>query len=79
MPDRARRRYTTFLVALKTRSGAGAPGPVVYAAMKRDAAEALAAVQALADGAAVDVAIVGSLSTRLAKAIRLKPDELRVV
>ena len=78
MPGHAQRRYTTFLVAVTVAPGGGAPGAIVYAAMKRDAAEALAAVRALIE-APGDVAIVGSLSTRTAKAIKLKPDDVRQV
>lgn len=79
MPDRARSRRTTFLVAVTTERGDdGARGPQVYAVMKRSAADALAAVRALAEAQA-EVAVVGSLSTSTAKAIRLKPDEVRPV
>ncbi|MDP4023597.1 hypothetical protein Q8W71_13240 [Methylobacterium sp. NEAU 140] len=79
MPDRPRGRHTTYLVALTTEHGDdGALGPVVYAVMKRKPEEALAAVRALAELPA-DVRIVGSLSTRTAKALKLKPDEVRPV
>lgn len=79
MPGHPRSRYTTFLVALTTEHGDdGARGATVYAVMTRDAAAALAAVRALAETPA-DIAIVGSLSTRTAKAIKLKPEEVRAV
>ena len=76
MPGRLRRRHTTFLVSV-TAEGA-APGATVYAVMKPSAAEALEAVRALAAPSA-SLAIVGSLSTRIAKALKLKPDAPRVV
>jgi hypothetical protein len=79
MPGRLRRRYTTFLVSVATeRSRDGIPGPIVYAVMKPSAEDALAAVRALADPQA-GLSIVGSLSTRVAKALKLKPDEPRAV
>ena len=46
--------------------------------MKPSAEEALEAVRALAAPSA-SLAIVGSLSTRIAKALKLKPDAPRVV
>ncbi len=80
MPGHARRRYTTYLVALSTgRDDDVARGAtVVYAVMARAADDALAAVRALAEAPAT-VAVVGSLSTRTAKAIKLKPGEVRAV
>lgn len=78
MPGSARSRYTTFLVALTTGHDGRARSPVVYAVMTRSAKDALAAVRALAQTPA-DIAIVGSLSTRTAKALKLKPDEVRSV
>ena len=46
--------------------------------MKPNAEAALAAVRALAEGP-VTVAVVGSLSTRVSKGLKLKPGEPRVV
>ncbi|MCJ2052651.1 hypothetical protein [Methylobacterium sp. J-070] len=78
MPGRLRRRYTTFLVSVTTgRSGRGR-SPTVYAVMKPGAEEALEAVRPLTEPGAV-LTIVGSLSTRLAKTLKLKPDEPRAV
>ncbi|MBE7249120.1 MAG: hypothetical protein INR63_29625 [Actinomycetospora chiangmaiensis] len=77
MPGRPRRRYTTFLVSV-TANLPCAPDPTVYAVMKPSAEEALEAVRALADPGAV-LAVVGSLSTRITKALKLKPDEPRTV
>ena len=84
MPGRTRSRYTTFLVSVTAERSGGRgrsspkPAPLVYAVMKPSAEEALEAVRALADPSA-SLAIVGSLSTRIAKALKLKPDTPRVV
>ena len=78
MPGRLRRRYTTFLVAVTPERARKAPRPVVYAVMKPNAEEAVEAVRGLAEPRA-DVALVGGLSTRIAKALKLKPDEPRAV
>ncbi len=75
MPSRPRERYTTFLVALGTARVSGMP---VYAVRMASAAEALAAVAAKADRGE-DAVIVGSLSTRTAKTLALKPGETRRV
>ncbi|MCJ2027801.1 hypothetical protein [Methylobacterium sp. J-067] len=75
MASRPRERYTTFLVALSPARGSGAP---VYAVRMCSAAEALAAVADKATNGQGPV-IVGSLSTRTAKAIALKPGETRRV
>lgn len=75
MPSRRRERYTTFLVAP---SDARSSGKLVYAVRVSGAAEALATVAAQVEGAGKPV-IVGSLSTRTAKAMKLKPGELRPV
>ncbi|GJE11995.1 MULTISPECIES: hypothetical protein [Methylobacterium] len=77
MPGRLRRRYTTFLVSV-TAGRSRSQGTTVYAVMMPGAEEALEAVRARADPGAT-VAIVGSLSTRIAKALKLKPDEPRAV
>ena len=75
----ARSRYTTFLVAVTVAPGGdGTPASVVYAVMTRNADDALAAVRAL-PGTPAGATIVGSLSTRTAKAIKLKPQEVRSV
>jgi len=78
MPGRARRRYTTFLVAVTPERARKASTPLVYAVMKPNAEEALEAVRTVADPGAA-VALVGSLSTRIAKTLKLKPDEPRAV
>ncbi len=78
MPGRARKRYTTFLVSVTPERSGKASSPRVYAVMKSSAEEALAAVRNLAEAPA-SVALVGSLSTRVAKALKLKPDEPRPV
>jgi hypothetical protein len=79
MPGRVRRRYTTFLVSVTAeRPGKKSPGPTVYAVMKPSAEEAVGAVRAVADPRST-IAVVGSLSTRIAKALKLEPDELRAV
>ncbi|MGH1570548.1 hypothetical protein ACRAWG_07560 [Methylobacterium sp. P31] len=79
MPGRARRRYTTFLISVTTDPpGDGVSGATVYAVMKSSAGEALEAVRALAEPQSA-VTLVGSLSTRVAKGLKLKPDEMRAV
>lgn len=77
MPSRARTRvrHTTFLVARSDDLSSDVP---VYAVRVRDAAEALAAVASLDEGAGKPV-IVGSLSTRTTKAMNLKPGAIRLV
>ena len=77
MPGRLRRRYTAFLVSVTT-ARPRAPRPTVYAVMMPGAEEALEAVRALA-GPGANVAVVGSLSARIAKALKLKPDEPHAV
>ncbi|MDP4003946.1 hypothetical protein [Methylobacterium sp. NEAU K] len=75
MPGRTRSRYTTFLVSVtEERPGGAASSPTVYAVMNPSAEEAIAAVRPLADGSAA-LAIVGSLSTRVSKALKLKPGQ----
>ncbi|MGC5777856.1 hypothetical protein [Methylobacterium sp. NFXW15] len=74
MPSRPRERFTTFLVALGT-ARSDAP---VYAVRTATPAEALAAVAEKAKKGESPV-IVGSLSTRTAKAMELKPGEMRRV
>jgi hypothetical protein len=84
MPGRARSRYTTYLVSLTAErsGGRGRSGakhaPLVYAVMKPDAEAAMEAVRTLAEGPTV-VAVVGSLSTRVSKGLKLKPGEPRQV
>ncbi|MCJ2089008.1 hypothetical protein MKK88_23925 [Methylobacterium sp. E-005] len=78
MPGRPRRRYTAFLVAVTPERGRKAARPVVYAVMKPSAEEALDAVRGLAEPRDA-VALVGGLSTRIAKTLKLKPDEPRAV
>ncbi|SDA30869.1 hypothetical protein SAMN02799622_04844 [Methylobacterium sp. UNC378MF] len=78
MPGRLRRRYTTFLVSVTAQGSGPSSGATVYAVMKPSAEDALEAVRGLADPSAT-LAIVGSLSTRIAKALKLKPDEPRPV
>ena len=84
MPGRARSRYTTYLVSMtpersggRGRSGSK-PAPAVYAVMKPNAEAAIEAVRALAEEPMV-VAVVGSLSTRVSKGLKLKPGEPRLV
>lgn len=75
MPGRPRARLTTYLVAP---SGERAAGALVHAVRTHSAAEALAAVRPhLAEGETP--VIVGSLSTRTAKAIGMKPGEVRAI
>lgn len=84
MPGRTRSRHTTFLVSVTVARSGGRgrstprSAPVVYAVMKPDAEAAMAAIRALTEGPAV-VAIVGSLSTRVSKSLKLKPGEPRAV
>ncbi|MEE7493845.1 hypothetical protein [Methylobacterium oryzae] len=78
MPGRLRRRHTTFLVSVTAEGSGPASGATVYAVMKPCAEEALEAVRPLA-GPSAALAVVGSLSTRIAKALKLKPDEPRVI
>ncbi|GJE36400.1 hypothetical protein [Methylobacterium persicinum] len=72
---RPRDRYTTFLVAQFADKPSETP---VYAVRVRAAAEALATVTALTQGAGKP-AIVGSLSTRTTKVMKLKPGDVRRV
>ncbi|MBP1181238.1 hypothetical protein [Methylobacterium sp. PvR107] len=75
MPGRPRRRYTAFLVSVAAeRSRGNGASTLVYAVMKPGPEEALEAVRARVDSRAA-LAIVGSLSARIAKALKLKPDE----
>ncbi|MCJ2118204.1 hypothetical protein MKK65_16795 [Methylobacterium sp. J-001] len=83
MPGRTRSRYTTFLVSVTAErsGGRGRPAksaPLVYAVMKPNAEAAIEAIRALAEEPAV-VAVVGSLSTRVSKGLKLKPGEPRPV
>ena len=78
MPGRVRRRYSTYLVAVTPERSRKAVRPLVYAVMKPDAEAALEAVRGLA-GPQAAVSLVGGLSTRIAKALKLKPDEPRAV
>jgi hypothetical protein len=78
MPGRPRRRYTTFLVSVTAEQPEAGSVPTVYAVMTPGAEEALAAIRARAEPSAA-VALVGSLSTRIAKALKLKPGEPRPV
>jgi hypothetical protein len=75
MASRPRERHTTYLVASSFRSE---PGTMVFAARMPSAAEAVAAVAARLETKDAPV-VVGSLSTRTAKAMGLKPGELRLV
>ncbi|MBE7199678.1 MAG: hypothetical protein INR70_18000 [Parafilimonas terrae] len=75
MSGRPRVRLTAYLVATGGEQGANAP---VYAVRTRTAAEAMAAVQASAGFTGKPV-IVGSLSTRMAKAIGLKTGDVRAL
>lgn len=77
MPHHSRERLTTYLVALSGEREQ-ASGARVYAVRTRSAAEALAAVQA-SIGVAGTPVIVGSLSTRTAKAMGLKAGDIRVI
>ena len=74
MPKSVTRRSLTFLVAV---SGASV-SDAVYAVMARGAEEALLRVrtQASSDG---ELAVVGALSSRMAKAIRLAAGEVRAI
>ena len=75
MASRPHERLVTVLVALSTGWEAGGP---VYAVKARRADEAMAAVRAkLGDG--TTPVVVGSLSTRTAKAIGLKTGEVRAI
>jgi hypothetical protein len=75
MPGRPRTRLTAYLVAPTTGRSSGA---TVYVVRTRSAAEALAAVQATLGQDETPV-IVGSLSTRTAKAIGLKTGDVRPI
>ncbi|GEP08066.1 hypothetical protein [Methylobacterium oxalidis] len=79
MPSTKHKRYTAFLVAVTGSAGIGAEAEAVtYAALKPSAEEAMASVQAAVDAAA-HVAVVGKLSTKMAKTIKLKRDEIRAI
>ena len=66
----------TFLVAATVPEGDGSTGLGVYAAVTRTPAEALNAVRDLI-GADAPVGLTGKLSGRMAKALGLKPGEVR--
>lgn len=75
MPARPRTRLTTYLVAP---SAGRASSAMVYAVRTHSVAEALAAVHVHL-GRDEALVIVGSLSTRTAKAIGLKAGDIRLV
>lgn len=72
------RRYTTFLVAVTAESSQDAVGAAVYAVMARCADEALRIVRTSGNDGP-EVTVVGSLSSRMAKAIRLAAGEIRLI
>ncbi|MCJ2112003.1 hypothetical protein MKK64_12465 [Methylobacterium sp. E-025] len=78
MPKRIGRRYTTFLVAVTADAATSMVPASVYAVMARRPDEALEIVRAQADGSD-EVVVVGSLSSRMAKAIRLSAGEMRAI
>ncbi|MER2266953.1 hypothetical protein [Methylobacterium oxalidis] len=79
MPSTKHKRYTAFLVAVTGSAGIGEEAEAVtYAALKLSAEEARASVQDAVDAAA-HVAVVGKLSARMAKTIKLKRNEVRVI
>lgn len=75
MPSRPRERYITFLVAPAAKRASRTP---VFAVRVSSAAEALSAVARELEAGDLPV-IVGSLSTRTTKAMKLKPGEMRLV
>ena len=79
MPSTKHKRYIAFLVAVTGSASIGDEAEAVtYAALKPSAEEATASVKAAVDAAA-HVAVVGKLSTEMAKTIKLKRDEVRVI
>ena len=73
------KRQTAFIVAVTMTAESGdEAAAVTYAAMKPSPEEALESVQAAVDARA-HIAIVGKLSAQMAKAIKLKRDEIRVI
>ena len=73
------KRQSAFIVAVTaTTETTDATGAMTYAAMKPSAEEALASVRAAVDVHA-HVAIVGKLSSQMAKALKLKRDEVRLI
>ncbi len=71
-------RYMTFLVAVTAEAPRDAGGAAVYAVMARCADEALQIVRTHVD-AGPELTVVGSLSSRMAKAIRLAAGEMRLI
>ncbi len=71
-------KLTAFTVAVSAADDeAGAPGLRVYVAMASDPLAAVAAVQAVAPQAAVELS--GTLSDRLAARLKLRPGEVRPI
>lgn len=75
MPTRPRLRLTAYLVASSLER---IDGGKVFAVRTHSVAEALAAVQATLGQGETPV-VVGSLSTRTAKAIGLKAGDIRLI
>lgn len=71
-------RYTTFLVAVPAKTTQDAVESAVYAVMARCADDALRIVRTCGNEGP-DVTVVGSLSSRMAKAIRLAAGEIRLI
>ncbi|MGX7704394.1 hypothetical protein [Methylobacterium sp. Gmos1] len=71
-------KQTAFTVAVSAPdTGSAAPGLRVYVAMATDPLAAVAAVQAVAPEAAVELS--GTLSDRLAARLKLRPGEVRPI
>ncbi|TGE00746.1 hypothetical protein [Methylobacterium nonmethylotrophicum] len=71
-------KQTAFTVAVSAADdGASPPATRVYVAMAADPLAAVAAVQAVAPEAAVELS--GTLSDRLAARLRLRPGEVRPI
>lgn len=75
MPNKAPGRYVTFIIAARINEGETSQ-PTIYAVVKRCAQEAMEEVRALA-GPYAKIELAGSLSSRMACALKLKPDDVR--
>ena len=77
MRKNAPSRYVASLIAV-TASDDEAPQPMIYAVVKHTAQEAMDEVRVLA-GPIAKIELAGSLSSRTARALKLKPDAVRVL
>jgi hypothetical protein len=75
MPKDAPGRFVTFMIAASDKDDEMSQ-PVIYAVVKRGVQEAMEEVRALA-GPNAKIELAGSLSSGTARALKLKPNEVR--